>query len=105
MDNFKQAMNILGLAMRAGMVTSGGDLCEKAARGKNAGILLLDSGSSENTLDRFQGICKGRQLPMYLLPQDALGSAIGKPGRMVAVVAKGALCQKLATLLQGGSEG
>lgn len=95
-------MGLLGLALRAGQVTHGDALCEREARAGRAAVMLLDSGVSGNTREKYAALCGSRSIPLRFLPEDALGAAIGKPGRMTACVKRGALAEKLLTLL--GSE-
>ena len=59
----------------------------------------MDAGVSENTRDKFSALCAGKNVPLHVLPEDALGNAIGHPGRMVAVLKEGPLTTKLESLL------
>lgn len=95
----KRVLGLLGLAMRAGQVTSGGDMVEREIRAGRAKFVLLDAGASQRTQERYEALCKGRGIPLYTLSADALGRSIGKDNRMVAVVKKGPLATQLATLL------
>ena len=99
MDEAK-ALGFLGLAARAGQVTSGDGLCEREVRAGRAALVLLDEGVSDNTRDKYRGLCAARRVPLYEISADALGKAIGKPNRLIAAVAKGTLAQKLEGLLQ-----
>lgn len=102
MDDFTRALGTLGLATRAGQVKSGGDVCEREIRAGRAALTLLDEGSSPNTRERFSAMCEAKNIPLVFLPEDALGNAIGRPGRMIAVLKEGPLTTRLATLLHGG---
>lgn len=95
----KRALGTLGLATRAGFVKSGGDVCEREIRAGRARLALMDAGVSDNTRDKFSVLCAGKNVPLRILPEDALGSAIGQPGRMVAVLKEGPLTTKLESLL------
>ncbi len=95
----KRALGTLGLATRAGFVKSGGDVCEREIRAGRAKLALMDAGVSDNTRDKFSALCAGKNVPLRILPEDALGSAIGQPGRMVAVLKEGPLTTKLESLL------
>ncbi|MDR0896888.1 MAG: ribosomal L7Ae/L30e/S12e/Gadd45 family protein [Oscillospiraceae bacterium] len=93
------ALALLGLAQRAGQVTSGDGLCEKEIRAGRAALALLDAGASENTREKYAALCGGRGIPLKILGADALGQAIGKGNRMIAVVKPGGLAKKMETLL------
>ena len=95
----KRALGTLGLATRAGFVKSGGDVCEREIRAGRVRLALMDAGVSDNTRDKFSALCAAKNVPLRILPEDALGSAIGQPGRMVAVLKEGPLTTKLESLL------
>ena len=94
--------SMLGIARRAGVLTLGADGVRAAVAAGEAGLVLLDSGASDNTKKRLQDACAyyGTQL-MQTLP-DRLGLAIGKPGRMCVVVVRGMFCDKLLALARQG---
>ncbi len=95
----KKALELLGLAMRAGQVTSGDGMAEGAVRAGRAGIVLIDTEVSDNTRGKYAAMCQARGVSLHEVSADALGQAIGKPNRMVAVVAPGPLAKKVAALL------
>ena len=90
--------SMLGIAMRAGALTLGTDgvLAEVAAR--RTALVLLDDGASENTKKKLKDCCAFHGAQLVMTQPDALGFAVGKPGRMCAAVAKGTLCDKLKAL-------
>ncbi len=95
-----RALSLLGLAMRAGQVVSGEDTVTASVRSGRAGLVLLDSGASENARDKYQTMCRYRGVSLMEVGCDTLGRAIGKPNRMVAAVLKGPFSEKVAALLQ-----
>ena len=97
--NETKMLNLLGLAMRAGQVTSGDDMSEREIRSGRAALVLLDAGASDRTRDKYVTLCQGRGIRLHEVSADALGRAIGKDGRIVAVVKKGPLAKQMATLL------
>lgn len=99
MDEVK-ALSLLGLAMRAGQVIHGDGPCELQVRKGKAALVLLDRGVSRNTREKYVSMCVARGIPLYEISADALGNAIGRPNRMVAVMAKGSLAEKVAAQLQ-----
>ena len=94
-----KALSLLGLAMRAGQVTSGDSLCVREIRAGRAALALMDAGVSENTREKYRALCGTRGVPLHEISADALGKAIGKPNRMIVVMAKGPLCGRVASLL------
>jgi len=90
---------MLGLAVRAGRVTSGESLCEREIRAGRAALALMDAGVSPGTRGKYAALCKAKGVPLYEISVDSLGKAIGKPNRMVAVMAKGPLQDKVESLL------
>ena len=94
-----RALSVLGLAARAGQVVSGDSLCEKEIRAGRAGLALLDAGVSENTRGKYTALCAARAITLREISADALGKAIGKTNRMVVVVSRGPLAEKVASLL------
>lgn len=95
-----RALSLTGLAMRAGQVISGDSQCEREVRAGRAAFVLMDAGVSKNTRDKYVSLCEVRGIPLYEISTDALGLAIGKPNRMLAVMAKGNLADRVAALLE-----
>ena len=94
--------SLLGIAMRAGVLTFGQDGVLKAISSGAAGFVLLDSGASENTKKKITDSCRFYGVTVYETAPDRLGFAVGKPGRMSAAVAKGTLGDKLLSLAEKG---
>ncbi len=76
--------NSIGLAMKAGKIASGDFSVEKAVRSGTAKLVMLDESASENTKKQWRDACSFRNIPLIRI--RAMGSAIGKPARMVAAV-------------------
>lgn len=96
----QRLLGLLGIAMRAGQVTSGDDMVEREARSGRAALVLLDADASDRTRDKYQSLCKGRGIPLHEVSAGALGKSIGKDNRMIVAVRKGPLAKQMATLLQ-----
>ena len=90
--------SLLGIAMRAGVLTFGQDGVLKAISSGAAGFVLLDSGASDNTKKKISDSCRYHGVEVYETIADRLGFAVGKPGRMCAFVAKGTLGDRLLEL-------
>ena len=70
--------------MKAGKIASGDFSVEKAVRSGTAKLVMLDESASENTKKQWRDACSFRNIPLIRI--RAMGSAIGKPARMVAAV-------------------
>lgn len=88
-----------GFAMRAGHCVAGDFACEKAVKSGKARVVLLDAAASENTKERYHGMCERAGIPCLEL--ESMGSAIGKYGRMVAAVTDGGFARMLAEAAEG----
>jgi len=84
MSQGRRLHNAMGLCMKAGKCRSGDFVCEKVLKEGKARLVLLDDTASENTKMRYQTLCRTRNVPILIVKE--LGHAIGRPGRMVAVV-------------------
>jgi ribosomal protein L7Ae-like RNA K-turn-binding protein len=74
----------IGFAMKAGKLVSGDFSVEKAVRAGRAKIGLIDVSASDNTKDKYRGMCL--HAGIGLIEVEDLGRWIGKSGRMVAAV-------------------
>ena len=90
--------SMLGLAMRAGQLSFGEDGVRKAIASGSAALVLLDAGASDNTKKRMRDSCAYYGVTLLETEAGRLGRAVGKPGRMSAAVASGALCDRLRQL-------
>lgn len=95
-----EALRLLGLALRAGRVTAGEDLCREAVTAHKARLLLLASDAGENTRRRF-GRLATEKLPLISLEQDksALGAALGRDTCAVCAVTDLGFASRIAALL------
>lgn len=89
---------LLGIAMRAGILTFGQDGVLKAISSGAARFVLLDSGASDNTKKKINDSCRYYGVEVFETLPDRLGFAVGKPGRMCAGVAAGTLGERLYAL-------
>ena len=93
-------MGLMGLCVRARQAVFGEDGCLKTIRNGSCGVLLLDSGASTATQDKYRGVCANANTPMVELPQGLLHEATGKPGMAMAVLT-GGLANQIRQLLSG----
>ena len=90
---------LLGLTARAGKIQSGEQAAELAIKKGQAKLIILDGAASKGTCKAFTDACTYYSIPIRITDADALGDAIGKPGRKIAVVTDGKLAEKLADML------
>lgn len=91
MTNNKKIYSLLGLATKAGSITSGEFLTEKAVKSKKAYLVIIANDASDNTKDKFIQICKTNNISLYFFGEkELLGKAVGKPFRAsIALLDKG----------------
>ncbi len=95
---------LMGLCVRARQSTFGEDGCLKQIRGRQCGVLLLDSGASAATKDKYKGACEHAGVPLMLLPEGLLHEATNRPGVAMAVT-KGGLAKQIMNLLPANQAG
>lgn len=81
MDNVKETPRILsylGFAKKAGKLVSGAGNTENAIKSMKAKLVLISGSASQNTKKHFFDMASYRNVPIYVLDGDNLGSAIGK---------------------------
>lgn len=79
-------LNLLGLCMRAGRLTTGEDACIKAIRAGGAHLAVLDGSASANARKAMTDACAYRSVKLVETSAGELGMAIGKDSRKAAVV-------------------
>lgn len=94
-----RALGLLGLCARAGKVQSGEQACQLAIRRRQACLVILDGAASQGTRKAFSDACAHYSIPIRLTDANALGMAIGKSDRRVAVITDAKLAEKLAGVL------
>ncbi len=71
-------LSYLGFAKKAGKLVSGQGNCENAIKSHKALLVLVSGNASPNTQKHFSDMASYRNIPIYALDGDNLGSAIGK---------------------------
>lgn len=84
MDRETKLRGLMGLCVRARQATFGEDGCLKSIRGGGCAVLLLDSGASKATQDKYRGVCDNAGVQMALLPRGLLQDATGRSGVAMA---------------------
>lgn len=82
-----KAINYLGIAMKAGMLTTGEVNSGSAVRSGKARLLLLAQDASDNAVSRAMGFIFGRDVPIIKTPytKQTLSEHTGKAGCSMAV--------------------
>lgn len=95
----KQACNMLGLCARAGRLVSGQQAVETALKAGKAKLVLVDAGASDGTKKALNDACRYRGVELIQMGEQALGNAIGRPGRMAAAVTDAPFAERIRQLL------
>ena len=95
-------LNMLGLCMRAGRIISGEKACVQAVRAGGACAVVLDRAAAKNAVKSVSDACAYNEVPLVYAPENELGAAIGKPGRMVAAITDPSMADRILELADGG---
>ena len=93
-----RALNMLSLCRRAGRLVSGEEACLNAIRRGTARLVVVDEAASANTRKMFTDSCAYYDTELIYAPAQALGAAIGKPGRMAVAVTDEGFAQSILKL-------
>lgn len=79
MNNRKKALNLLGLAMRAGKLISGTNQVLESIRDQESSLVIVAEDASENTKKQFLNKCDYYQSPLVIIFYQAeISSALGR---------------------------
>ena len=98
----RKALSMVGLAMRAGKLSCGEMLTDKALKSGKAYLLLTDEKASDRTINEFSTACDSKGIPMRFLSEGELAEAIGKPDRIIAAVTDMNFARQIIKLIDGG---
>ena len=93
-----RALNMLGLCMRAGKLVSGEKAAIQAIRSGSAHAVVLDGAAAKNAVKAVTDACGWHEVPLIRAPENELGWAIGKPGRMVAAITDPSFADRILQL-------
>lgn len=81
MDN-KRIFSMLGLAMKAGKLTSGEFMTETSVKSSQSKLVIVAEDASNNTKKNFSDMCTYYHVPLIIFgTKTTLGAAIGKEFR------------------------
>ena len=98
-------LNMLGLCARAGKLITGEKACVQAIRAGGAQVALLDGAASANAVKALTDACTSHGVLLVRTGNCSLGDAIGKPGRMAAVVTDAGMAARIIELSDADSIG
>ena len=91
-----KALNMIGMAMKAGRVVSGEFSCENAIKDGSGFLCIVASDSSNNTKKNFKNSCDFYKVKYVEYgTKESLGHAIGKEYRASIVVCDERLSQSI----------
>lgn len=97
MKTGNKVLSRLGLATRAGKLISGEEVVLKAIRSGEAKLVLLAGDASDNTTKKISDKCTSYQVPLLVgFTRFELGSAVGKPERVLFAVTDRGFADMLA---------
>ena len=60
--------------------------------------VVMDRAAAKNATKAITDACSYHEVPLILVPEDELGFAIGKPGRMVAAITDPSMADRILQL-------
>lgn len=93
-----RALGMLGLCARAGKLVTGEKAVTQAIRAGACHVALLDGGVAKNGEKAVSQACETCGVPLLRTEAGALGSAIGKPGRMAVAVTDAGMAKRIIEL-------
>lgn len=79
--------SMIGLAQKAGKVSSGDDTCETIIKSNKSFLVIVASDASDRTKKKFNDMCIYRNIKIYEFGlKDVLGKSIGKLTRSILVI-------------------
>ena len=100
MKNKEKALNLLGLAQRAGKLVTGEEFVINDVRADKMKLVFVATNASDNTRKKLTDKCSYYEVPCVLeFSQEELSHAIGKH-RMICGVTDAGFAKKLKELIQ-----
>ncbi|MCR5357870.1 MAG: ribosomal L7Ae/L30e/S12e/Gadd45 family protein [Lachnospiraceae bacterium] len=100
-----KALQMLGMAQRAGAVKSGEFMTENSVKAGSAFLVVVASDSSDNTKKQFENMCEYYNVPIrFYSDKDALGHCIGKEFRASLAVTNEGLADKIMSIMDQGQK-
>lgn len=106
MDSRQKLLSLLGLATKAGKISSGEFSTEKAVKTGRARLVIVSAEASDNTKKSFTDMCTYYKVPVYCFGgKGELGHAMGKEMRASLAVLDEGFAKAIVTQMNmiGGS--
>lgn len=98
-------LSLLGIAQKAGKIVSGGFLCEKAIKSREAKLVIIAEDAQKNTVSTISNKCTFYHIPYsFYGVKETLGHAIGKQERSCVAVTDQGLADSITKLLGSGKK-
>ena len=94
----RRALNMLGLCARAGKLITGEKAVVQAIRAGACCAAVQDGSVAANGEKAVTQASQTHGVPLLRTEADALGSAIGRPGRMAAAITDAGMARRLIEL-------
>lgn len=91
-----KSLRMLGIAMKAGKISSGEFMTENAVKSGIAALVIIAQDASGNTKKKFQNMCEYYHVPIrFYSTKDELGHSMGKEFRASLAVNDEGLAQAI----------
>ena len=98
-------LSMIGIAQKAGKIVSGGFLCEKAVKSREAKLVIIAEDAQKNTVSTISNKCTFYHIPFgFYGTKESLGHAIGKEERSCAAVTDQGFADSISKLLSSGKK-
>lgn len=93
--------SMIGLAMKAGKVAFGSDMCEDKIKRKDASLIIIAEDASINTKDKFIKLASLYNINIVVFGEmDLLSSSIGKSNKGVFAVLDNGFGNKILQMVK-----
>lgn len=99
------ALNILGIAMKAGRVDLGDEQVSSAARAHSARLIILASDAADNTARRIRNLPGNGKVVTVPFTKAELGTVLGKTSCAAASISDARLAKALLEKLEAAEPG
>lgn len=90
---------MLGIAQRAGAVSSGAVACQQALKKGKASLIIVADDAATEVREEYSFLAAKHNIPLLKVPAKAvLGSAIGKSPRVAVVITEEGFSRRLKEL-------
>lgn len=97
--------SMLGLAMKAGKVVCGTDVCIENVKSKKAFLVVVANDASDNTKEKLKRICEQRKVKfVYFGNKFSLSAAAGKVDKAIYAVLDKGFSEKILQLVEEQKE-